>query len=530
MINARFASALLLFVLAASLLGADCVREDISGVQELNVEAGVAEAAYALPYVGRITADVAVANQSAAPLTLTVSLQASTSGDPDREGCETLSLSSANNVGALAWDGGTLPDALENIPTIDDFDFRQALELDAATTGFAGLVRLDADTSRFRIYLSEGDASLFDENGNPVVPLRESTETTCGESNVTEYDFPDDRVYLGIESAVDAVSLVVVESCEAQRAVSRTCPGALGDIRSRALTVPASEELITRFTGTTVGVGDQLALRASCEEPTDCEAMLRISTALESLDCRTEGDCGGNQECTTEGFCVRESSGGCQSSPSGSSHVLLGLMVLAFFVHRGRWRAGVTGLLFAAVVFASLPARPAHAQQDVQEPRFAVFVLPTLETGHLLGNAGELTSWSLGGGLRQGLRFERVSTWLRLQGDAYLTYQDAPPLSRGMRSFTLGLGAAYNLRFDAFRTGVFVEYASVSLGGNPLTETLGARRQHHAPGTGFTVAWLPSSPLVFEVSVAWHAWVTTAERTSRLGIWFSVGIENTIRR
>lgn len=530
MLKPRVALALLLFVLASSLVGADCVREDISGIQELSVESGAAEAAYALPYVGRITADIAVTNNSATPLTLSLDLQASTSGDPDREGCETLSLSSANDVDALAWDGGALPSSVDSIPALDDFAFRQSLGLEATAGGFAGLVRLDAETSRFRIYLSEGSASLFDENGNPVVPLRETAATTCGDSNVTEYDFPDDRVFLGVESVSDTVSLVIVESCEAQRSVSRTCPGALGDIRSRVLNVPAGDEIVTRFTGTTVGVGDQLALRASCQEPAACEATLRISTALESLDCRTEGDCGGNQECTTEGFCVRESSGGCQSSSRGAPHALLGLFMLACVLYRGRPRTHLAGLLLAILVLVSLPARDAHAQQEVREPRFAVFVLPMLETGHLLGKAGELTSWSLGGGLRQGLRFERVSTWLRLQGDAYLTYQDGPPLSRGLRSFTLGLGAAYNLRFGAFRAGAFVEYASVSLGGNPLTETLGARRQHHAPGTGVSVAWLPSSPLVFEISVAWHAWVSAEEPTSRLGIWFSVGIENTIRR
>lgn len=159
-----------------------------------------------------------------------------------------------------------------------------------------------------------------------------------------------------------------------------------------------------------------------------------------------------------------------------------------------------------------------------------VFISPEIATLRLLGTPKTQTSWNIGLHIRQGIEVRRLIAWLRIGGDAWLTYQPGPPLQRGMRGFTTAGALGYSQPMGALRLTAYGEYAVVNLSGNPLYDTLGSRTMYHTLGGGGAIAYTGVSPLFAEVRVTAHHWFGTAQHTSSMQVIFSIGLETQLRR
>lgn len=194
------------------------------------------------------------------------------------------------------------------------------------------------------------------------------------------------------------------------------------------------------------------------------------------------------------------------------------------------YQQGLSALLVSLAVLA-VPLRSEAAAPTVKaRPPLAVFFSAEAATMRLLGDAGTHSSWSFGGHLRQGLSYGPIVGWVRIGGDAWLTHQPGPPLQRGLRAFTTGVGFGVQHGFGVLRLTGFGEYAILNVSGNPLYDTLGRRTMFHSVGGGGAVAFTGMSPLFGEFRVAAHHWFGTERPTQSLQFVFSIGVEARIRR
>lgn len=188
----------------------------------------------------------------------------------------------------------------------------------------------------------------------------------------------------------------------------------------------------------------------------------------------------------------------------------------------------------AALLALALPlllfTPEAEAQRVKPRPSVSVFFSPELATTRLLGAPRTESSWSFGGHLRQGIVFGPMVTWLRVGGDAWLTYQEGPPLQRGLRGFNIGVGLGLQHRFSVLRVTGFGEYSAVNLSGNPLHDSLGERTLFHTLGGGAAIALTALSPLFVELRGSAHHWFGTAHGTQSVQIVLSIGVEARLRR
>lgn len=187
-------------------------------------------------------------------------------------------------------------------------------------------------------------------------------------------------------------------------------------------------------------------------------------------------------------------------------------------------------LLLSVLLLGLFSTSLAEAQRPKDRPPLSVFFSAEAATIRLLGEAGQDSSWSFGGHLRQGVAYGPLVTWLRVGGDAWLTYQEGPPLQRGLRTFSTGLGLGAQHSLGMFRVMGFGEYAILNLGGNPLHDSLGRRTMLHTLGGGGAVAFSGLSPFFVETRVAAHHWLGTERPTSSLQFVLSIGLEAKIRR
>lgn len=191
----------------------------------------------------------------------------------------------------------------------------------------------------------------------------------------------------------------------------------------------------------------------------------------------------------------------------------------------------MTRLLLSLIgaLMLSLPV-DGWAQPMRERPALTVFFAPEVATSRFFGDAQSQTSWSFGGHLRQGLGYGPVIAWLRVGGDAWLTYQPGPPLQRGLRSFNTGVGLGFQHEVSVLRFTVFGEYDLINISGNPLPTILGPKTRYHAVGGGAAAAFTALSPLFVELRASALHWFGTASPTQSLQIFLSIGIEAKIRR
>lgn len=182
-----------------------------------------------------------------------------------------------------------------------------------------------------------------------------------------------------------------------------------------------------------------------------------------------------------------------------------------------------------ALIPALLVAKEAHAQEKPKAD-LAIFITPEISTIRLFGENQELTSWSIGGHLRQGLSLGPWTTSLRIGGDAFLTYQEAPPLQRGLRTFMTNFSTGAKFNFGVTRLTANAEYAMMNLSGNPLDQTIGAASRYHLVGGSVSAGFTGMSPIIAEIRVTgWH-WLNTVEPTQSIQISISIGMEAIIKR
>lgn len=193
-------------------------------------------------------------------------------------------------------------------------------------------------------------------------------------------------------------------------------------------------------------------------------------------------------------------------------------------------RSSAQRIAWGVALWIALCCSSAWAQETRSKPSLAIFMTPEVTTMRLLGASNELTSWSIGGHLRQGIVLGPWLTSLRIGGDAFLTYQEAPPTQRGLRTFMTNFSTGLRKELGPLRVGANAEYAILNLSGNPLDQAIGPLTRYHLVGGSAAISFAGLAPILAEVRVSGFHWLKTESPTQSLQITFSIGLEAPLRR
>lgn len=317
-------------LLCPLLLAMRCANEDITQRFELHLTTDGSPEIIGVetPYTGRLAADFRIEGQ---PGEVIVRVQAQTSGDPDIDGCDTMTLGREHQVNALAWDGVQAPSGESKLyPEVGRLTVRRALYLpwEPTLNAYAGVIEAVGVQTLVRVYSSTPNLRMWDLNGNQIPPVTPTVETSCTGVFVTVYEMPGERVRLTFTSSRDTETFAVLEDCTAQRVVQRICPGTAGPIEEHIHAL-SGEPVLHRLAN--LGVGDTLIVEGECQGA--CPANIEVYGWVEPIDCRTNNECQGGRSCTADGWCIKDPPPKCQSAP-GISSVLFALLTLAALARR----------------------------------------------------------------------------------------------------------------------------------------------------------------------------------------------------
>ncbi|MFP4597223.1 MAG: hypothetical protein ACLFVJ_03165 [Persicimonas sp.] len=274
---------------------------------------------------------------------------------------------------------------------------------------------------------------------------------------------------------------------------------------ARTYSLAPGESISDRFMRTELFTRLSFGLRVYCD---GCDARLEYALASEPLECRTDDDCSGGWlcsaddgrciECRTNGDCAdsqtcdladgrcepQRSSGCAHTDGSGSGApmslppalLLVGLFSLALAGKRRRvWATAALALLASGVLDAP-GARAAPPRAGINLGVGSRF---------LTGEMGEQSERGIGLSLSQELRGEYIGGRVELGANYFLTDQSAPPLSRELQLYTVGVGPQFYLPLGATKLVFGLDFRRVGLVSNSLVRITGPEVNHS--GAGATV-------------------------------------------
>jgi hypothetical protein len=307
-------SLLLLLVTSGLLLGTTCESTEILGPVELPLESGgVSSVEMEQPYVGRLSLDFSLENSDTQTGSIEILAQARQNEDPNAERCETLTKAFDASVMLDAYEE-ELPGFDKRLPVIESNGNLYELGLTEEGETFEGWARVTGFEGRAEIVSSPSTATLrlIDSNGNTLPPLSETTGM-CGadseEFSVKEFRLEDETYRVQVTASSQPVTLYVDETCTSRERVDRTCPGTAGPVVSRTLSPQTDTALSGRFYSTELGVGNAVVVSASCSDGNSCDGNLLLTPYIETLECEDDGDCPSSRTCSSDGYCLRESTG-----------------------------------------------------------------------------------------------------------------------------------------------------------------------------------------------------------------------------
>lgn len=323
-----------LTLLAPLLLAMRCANEDLTQRYELSLTQDATPEILGVmtPYTGRLALDLRVDGN---PGDVIVRVQAQTSGDPDIDGCDAMTIGRERQVDATAWNGLSAPSGPSGSATeVSRLSVRSALNLpwDPLLGRYAGVIEAVGPQSLVRVYTSTEDVSIWDLRGNIVPPFEDTVPATCEGFFVTVYEMPAERVRVGITSEEAAVLFASTEDCTAQRVVQRICAGTSGPIEEFTHTIGTDGFVVDRIAS--LGVGDTVIIEGECQGA--CPATITAYAWVEPITCRTNSECSGGRACTPDGWCVKDPPPSCASYAPFSALLALALASMVW----GRARRG----------------------------------------------------------------------------------------------------------------------------------------------------------------------------------------------
>jgi hypothetical protein len=334
---------LLLMATSGLLLGTTCENTEILGPVELGLEPGeVSSVEMKQPYVGRLSLDFSLEPADSQSGSIEILAQARQNEDPNTDRCETITAAFDASIILDAYEED-LPGFDSRLPVIESNGNLYELELTEEDGAFEGWARVTGFEGRAEFVLSPSSATmrLVDSNGNTLPPLNQ-TPAVCDEDSeeflAKEFRLEDETYRIQIISGSQPVTIYVDETCTSRERVDRTCPGTEGPVVSRTLSLDSDAALSGRFYTTELGVGNAIVVSASCAGGESCGGNLLMTPYIETLECEEDGDCPSSRTCSSDGYCLRESTGCTAAWHHGAGGLMGGLSIIAFLALQRTWR------------------------------------------------------------------------------------------------------------------------------------------------------------------------------------------------
>ncbi len=270
---------------------------------------------------------------------------------------------------------------------------------------------------------------------------------------------------------------------------------------SRTYSLAPGESVSDRFMRTELLTRLSFGLRVYCS---GCEARLEYALASEPLECRTDDDCSGGWLCSSEdgrciecrtnsdcsdsqtcdiaaGRCEPQRSSGCTHTDGGPDAPMPLLPALALVGLFGLALAGARRHLWASAALVVIAAGILDAPAARAAPPRAGINLG-VGSRFLTGEMGEHSRRGIGLSLSQELRGEYVGGRVELGANYFLTDQPAPPLSRELQIYTVGVGPQFYLPLGETKLALGLDYRRVGLVSNSLVRITGPEVNHSGAG------------------------------------------------
>lgn len=266
--------------------------------------------------------------------------------------------------------------------------------------------------------------------------------------------------------------------------------GSTADTGVRSLTVTGGGSTVGRFSARDLGTGISVSLEVSCVSAT-CDGHVDWVILLGQVGCRSNEDCAADEVCDEQGrTCVQEASG-CSTvggTPPWTALIALALLGLGTVRRRGSWAATAATVAVVVVIFAPSTASAQRSAFDRATAQLSVGTGVRTWTGKL----ADETKSGLSLNVIQAIQYRNLGFQLALGTTYYLTTQRAPPLSKGLQTYSLRLGPRFHLPIWVFQIYVDAEYERLGFISNSLVKLTGDELGFHALGGAGGFRWVPA--------------------------------------
>lgn len=272
-------------------------------------------------------------------------------------------------------------------------------------------------------------------------------------------------------------------------------PVRVGETSGRTLTITPGGSTTGRFSARDLGTGISVSLEVACISST-CEGHVDWVILLGQVDCRSDEECAADEICDGDSRTCVEQSSGC-STPGGAPPwlallVVLGLGAVAVgrrFISR---RSAATLAVFIAVSLGLwLAPSTASAQRSIFDRATAQLSVGT-GVRTWTGKLADDTKSGVALDVVQAIQYRNLGFQMSVGTTYFLTTQQAPPLSKGLQTYSLRLGPRLHLPIWIFQIYADVEYERLGIISNSLVRETGPGLSYHAAGAAGGVRWVPA--------------------------------------
>jgi uncharacterized protein (TIGR03382 family) len=275
-------------------------------------------------------------------------------------------------------------------------------------------------------------------------------------------------------------------------------PVTLGTTSGRTLTVTAGSTAVGRFSARDLGTGISVTLEVACISST-CDGRIEWVILLGQVECRSDEDCAADEICDSEGRTCVEQASGCSTvggvPPTAALFFLLGLAAVHRIRRRGtrpsalhKAAASVAVLILLGILLIPSQASAQRSVFDRATAQLSVGSGIRTWTGQLADDTKSGVSLNV----VQGIQYRNLGFQLTIGTTYYLTTQQAPPLSKGLQTYSLRLGPRFYLPVWIFQIYADAEYERLGFISNSLVRVTGEQIGYHGVGAAGGFRWVPA--------------------------------------
>ena len=281
-----------------------------------------------MPRLSRIALDYGITNYAENDSEYEISAQIHTSGTIEYEACQQITPRLPFEINApVLSDACSVSNGAASL--IRNNGEPYLIHFDEESLDF-GCVRMRVSSSgTFNIIISDENRDFHVYDGsNEVESHFERSVQDCGTfEHLFQFDLTTGSYTLQIAPG-EPLEIYIEENCASESLVPRACAGSHSEIITERTGILSHKQQATgRITSVELGIGDQIVVSLTCLEEAPCDAQMKGFFLLKDLDCRQSEACPTNQSCSSEGYCISDSSGCNVSTKKNFS-----LLSLTFFV------------------------------------------------------------------------------------------------------------------------------------------------------------------------------------------------------